>query len=39
VILFGSTGSLIISEVNGNAAMRLGAQVGDGVEVEVASEG
>ncbi len=39
VTLFGSTGSLIISEVNGNAAMRLGAQVGDGVEVEVASEG
>lgn len=35
VTLFGSTGSLIISEVNGNAAVRLGAKVGDRVEVEV----
>jgi S-adenosyl-L-methionine hydrolase (adenosine-forming) len=33
VALFGSTGSLIISVVNGSAAERLGAQVGDEVEV------
>jgi len=31
--LFGSTGSLIICEVNGNAAQRLSAEVGDLVEV------
>jgi len=33
VALFGSTGSLIVSEVNGSAALRLGAKVGDPVEV------
>ena len=33
VALFGSTGDLIVSVVNGNAAQRLGAQVGDLVEV------
>lgn len=35
VILYGSTGSLIVSEVNGSAAARLGAKVGDPVEVIV----
>jgi S-adenosylmethionine hydrolase len=34
--LFGSTGNLIISEVNGNAAKRLGVQVGEAVEVVLA---
>jgi len=33
VALYGSTGSLIVSEVNGSAALRLGAQIGDPVEV------
>ncbi len=33
VSLYGSTGSLIISVVNGSAAERLGAEVGDPVEV------
>ncbi len=33
VALFGSTGNLIVSEVNGSAASRLGAQAGDLVEV------
>lgn len=33
VVLYGSTGNLIISVVNGNAAQRLGAKVGDPVEV------
>jgi S-adenosylmethionine hydrolase len=33
VALISSTGSLIISEVNGNAAQRLKAKVGDVVEV------
>jgi hypothetical protein len=33
VALFGSTGNLIVSVVNGNAAHRLDAQVGDLVEV------
>lgn len=33
--LFGSTGSLIVSEVNGSAAARLGAQVDDEVEVRI----
>ncbi len=33
--LFGSTGSLIVSEVNGSAAARLGAQVDDDVEVRI----
>jgi len=32
--LYGSTGSLIISEVNGSAAARLHARVGDPIEVE-----
>jgi S-adenosylmethionine hydrolase len=34
-ILYGSTGSLIVSVVNGNAAQRLNARVGDPVEVAV----
>ena len=33
IALFGSTGNLIVSVVNGDAAQRLGAQVGDPVEV------
>ncbi len=33
IALFGSTGSLILSVVNGSAAARLGAQVGDTVDV------
>ena len=33
VALYGSTGNLIIAEVNGSAATRLGARVGDTVEV------
>lgn len=33
VALYGSTGSLIFSVVNGSAAQRLGAQIGDPVEV------
>lgn len=32
--LYGSTGSLIISEVNGSAASRLNAKIGDPVEIE-----
>ncbi|HSF82318.1 MAG TPA: SAM-dependent chlorinase/fluorinase [Anaerolineales bacterium] len=35
VALYGSTGSLIVSVVNGNAAQRLGAKPGDLVEVKV----
>lgn len=35
VALFGSTGNLIVSVVNGSAAQRLGAKVGDPVEVVV----
>ena len=35
VALFGSTGNLIISVVNGNAATKLGVKVGDGIEVIV----
>jgi len=35
IALYGSTGYLIVSEVNGNAAQRLKAQVGDTVEVWV----
>ena len=35
VALYGSTGSLIVSEVNGNAAQRLGVKVGDSIEVIV----
>ncbi len=34
VALFGSTGSLIVSEVNGNAAKKLNVQVGSVVTVE-----
>jgi S-adenosylmethionine hydrolase len=34
VALYGSTGNLIISEVNGNAQMRLGVNIGDKVMVE-----
>jgi hypothetical protein len=37
VALYGSTGNLIVSIVNGNAAQRLSARVGDLVEVLVAS--
>jgi S-adenosyl-L-methionine hydrolase (adenosine-forming) len=37
VALYGSTGSLIVSVVNGDAARRLGARVGDPVEVIVRS--
>ena len=33
VALYGSTGSLIVSVVNGSAAKRLGAQIGDPIEV------
>lgn len=33
IALLGSTGSLIISEVNGNAAKRTGARIGDQVEI------
>jgi len=35
VALYGSTGNLIVSVVNGNAALRLNAKVGDLVEVQV----
>jgi S-adenosylmethionine hydrolase len=35
VALYGSTGNLIVSEVNGSAARRIGAQVGDPVEVNL----
>ncbi len=34
IALFGSTGNLIVSEVNGNGAMRLGTRIGDVVEVK-----
>lgn len=34
IALYGSTGNLIISVVNGNAAARLGIHVGDPVQVE-----
>jgi hypothetical protein len=37
VALYGSTGNLIVSVVNGNAAQRLNAKVGDSVEVLVAN--
>ena len=33
--LFGSSGDLVIAEVNGNAAQRLNAQIGDAVEIEI----
>ncbi len=35
VALLGSTGNLIVSVVNGSAAARLGARVGDGLEVQI----
>jgi S-adenosylmethionine hydrolase len=35
VYLFSSTGNLIVSEVNGNAAQRLGVKASDSVEVTV----
>jgi S-adenosylmethionine hydrolase len=35
VALYGSTGSLIVSVVNGSAAQQLGAQIGDSIEVIV----
>ncbi len=35
VALYGSTGNLIVSEVNGSAAMRLDAAIGDKVKVEI----
>jgi S-adenosyl-L-methionine hydrolase (adenosine-forming) len=36
IALYGSTGNLLVAVVNGNAAQRLGAKVGDTVEVELA---
>ena len=35
IALMGSTGNLVISVVNGDAAFRLGAQVGDPIQVDV----
>jgi hypothetical protein len=35
VVLYGSTGNLIICVVNGNAAQRLGARVGDPVNIHI----
>jgi S-adenosylmethionine hydrolase len=35
VALYGSTGNLIVCEVNGNAARHIGVRVGDPVEVEL----
>jgi S-adenosylmethionine hydrolase len=35
VALLGSTGNLIVSVVNGNAADKLSVKVGDGIEVIV----
>ncbi len=35
VVLYGSTGNLIVSEVNGNAAQRLNSKIGDSIEVIV----
>lgn len=37
VVLFGSTGNLIVSVVNGSAAARLSPQIGDPVEVRIPS--
>ncbi len=37
VALYGSTAFLIVSEVNGSAAARLGANVGDPVSVEISA--
>lgn len=39
VSLFGSSGNLLVCEVNGQAAQRLGVQVGDAVEVYFEAEG
>jgi hypothetical protein len=39
VALFGSTGNLIVSVVNGSAARRLGAKTGDRIEVARAKTG
>jgi S-adenosyl-L-methionine hydrolase (adenosine-forming) len=35
IALYGSTGNLLVAVVNGNAAQRLGAKIGDQVEVDV----
>jgi S-adenosylmethionine hydrolase len=35
IALLGSTGNLIVSVVNGDAAFRLGARVGDPIEVQI----
>jgi S-adenosylmethionine hydrolase len=37
VALIGSTGNLIISEVNGNAQQRLGTKLGDRIEMVIKS--
>jgi S-adenosylmethionine hydrolase len=34
VALLGSTGNLIVSEVNGSAAARLNVKAGDAIDVE-----
>jgi len=39
IALIGSTGSLVVSVVNGDAAFRLGAQVGDPIQVEIPAIG
>ena len=39
IALMGSTGNLIVSVVNGDAAFRLGAQVGDPIEVQIPALG
>lgn len=39
IALYGSTGNLIISVVNGNAAERIGARVGDTIEVRAMNRG
>jgi len=38
VALYGSTGNLIVSVVNGSAAQRLGARVGDPIQVETSKQ-
>jgi S-adenosylmethionine hydrolase len=38
IALYGSTGNLIISEVNGSAESRLKAHIGDIVSVEFSHE-
>ena len=37
IALVGSTGNLIVSVVNGNAAVELGAKIGDGIEAIVST--